>query len=385
MVPMDIAARLSIALGRDAALAGAAPEAGDRLPVRVLEVRADGKVLVDCGRFRAVAEVGFPVAPGDQFTVRVLDTRGTLRLEVIRPGLPAGQGLPLEPLPAEAARALPAALLRDVQANASRLLSVLPATPVPGEPGDLLTAVARVAALLRPLEPVPGTGIPDRLRELCRNSGLFLETKLQNELTGDGTEIATEHPTNPASVRRILAADLKAQLSGLVHELETGAAVVGAERQSAEMIRSARALLSEIVKQQTEITRTTDESRQLTLVHFSLPLNTPGGAARLKVGFPRRRRGRSGAFCAALLVDLDQLGPVRVDLQLTERHLAADLFVQTPEHKPVLEDHLAELRANLAPLFEDVRVSVRVSEKKVADFEWEDLRPAVAGRLDVRA
>ena len=139
------------------------------------------------------------------------------------------------------------------------------------------------------------------------------------------------------------------------------------------------------MQQQTEITRTTDESRQLTLVHFSLPLNTPEGAARLKVGFPRRRRGRSGGFRAALLVDLDRLGPVRVDLQLTGAPSGGGSLRAKAELKPVVEDHLAELRANLAPLFEDVRVSVRVSEKKVADFEWEDLRPAVAGRLDVRA
>ncbi len=51
----------------------------------------------------------------------------------------------------------------------------------------------------------------------------------------------------------------------------------------------------------------------------------------------------------------------------------------------MVQEQLAELRATLSPLFEGVRVSVRVSEKKVADFEWEDLRPARAGRLDVRA
>lgn len=182
-----------------------------------------------------------------------------------------------------------------------------------------------------------------------------------------------------------MAHDLKAQLAALVHELEAAASAPAA-RESSELLRSARALLGEIVQQQAEITRTADDARQLTLIHFSLPLTTREGAARLKVGFPRRRRrGSSGGHRAALLVDLDRLGPVRADLQLTESSLTADLFVSRVELKAAVEDRLAELQAGLAPLFASVRVAVRVSAKKVADFEWEDLRPARAGRLDVRA
>jgi hypothetical protein len=281
---------------------------------------------------------------------------------------------------------VPAPLLRDVQVQAGRLLAVLPQTPVPEDPAGLQAAVARITELLRPLEPGQGPDVPDRIQDLCRNSGLFLESRLQDELARDPAEFATARPANSAAVRRILAGDLKAQLSALVHELETGAPAANAGREASEMLRSARALLAEIVQQQAEITRTADESRQMTLIHFSLPLNTPQGAARLKVGFPRRRRrGRSGGHRAALLVELDRLGPVRADLQLAEGLLTADLFVRRDELKALIEKHVSELRSGLAPLFETVRVSVRVSEKKIADFEWEDLRPAVAGRLDVRA
>jgi hypothetical protein len=384
---MDISALVNIVMGRDAALLpGAAPEAGERLPVRVLEVRDDGKVLVDCGRFRAVAEVTFPVSAGDEFTVRVLGTQGTLRLEVVKPSPPAGPGLSADPLPAEAAPAVPAPLLRDAQVQAGRLLAVLPQTPMPEDPAGLQAAVARITELLRPLEPGQGPGVPDRIQDLCHNSGLFLESRLQDELARDPAQLATARPADSAAVRRILAADLKAQLSALVHDLESGTPATNAARESSEMLRAARALLSEIVQQQAEITRTTDESRQMTLIHFSLPLNTPQGAARIKVGFPRRkRRERSGGYRAALLVELDRLGSVRADLQLAEGLLAADLFVGKAELKALVEEHLSELRSGLAPLFEAVRVSVRVSEKKIADFEWEDLRPALAGRLDVRA
>ena len=158
-VPMDITALLSIALGRDAALPGAAPEAGDRLPVRVLEVREDGKVLVDCGRFRAVAEVTFPVAPGDEFTVRVLDTQGTLRLEVIRPGSAGGAGVAgWSPFRRKRLVRCPRHCCGTSRRTRAASCRFFPRPRCRGEPGDLQTAVARVAELLRPLEPGPGTG-----------------------------------------------------------------------------------------------------------------------------------------------------------------------------------------------------------------------------------
>jgi hypothetical protein len=383
---MDITALLSIALGREAGLTGVALQAGDQLPVRVLDVRADGKVLVDCGRFRAVAEVSFPVAAGEEFAVRVLDARGTLRLEVVRPPAAAGPTLPAEPLPTEPARTVPARLLREVQAQVGRLMTALPAHSAPGvEPGGLHTALARAAELLRPLDPGAGGNTPERLQDWCRNSGLLLEAQLQTKLRPDTTDAAPGRGVNSAAVRRILASDLKAQLAAIVHRLEAGEGSLAGARETSELAQSARTLLTEIVRQQAEITRTADESRQFTLIHFSLPLNAPGGTVRLKVGYPRRRKTRSNGHRAALLVDLDRLGAVRIDLHLADRWLSADLFVRRAELQPIVQEHVAELRETLSPMFEGVRVTVRVSEKKVADFEWEDLRPARAGRLDVRA
>lgn len=382
---MDIAALLNIAFDRDALLAEALPRMGDRFQVRVLEVRADGKALVDCGRFRAVAEVTFPVTAGEELSVRVIDTRGTLRLEAVRPS--SAPGVPAEAQPTEPAHALSPALLRDVRMQAGRLLSALPPVPAADEgPAGLRVALARVTALLQPLEPRPGGDLPERLQDYCRNSGLFLEARLASELAGDPAREAAARAPASAPLRRILAADLKAQLAALLHGLESGAPAAGSARESNELAQSARALLAEIVRQQGEITRTADESRHLTLIHFSLPLSAPQGAARLKIGYPRRRRKRPGdGHRAALLVELDRLGAVRADLHLAERQLSADLFVCRRELKPLVQEHVAELRDTLAPLFAEVRVTVRVSQRRVAEFEWEDLRPARAGRLDVRA
>ena len=284
-------------------------------------------------------------------------------------------------------RPIPDALLREVQAQSDRLLSALPgASAADADSGGLASALTRVAELLRPLELRTGGNAPERLQDFCRNSGLFLETRLQELLTREAAEGPAGRPVNAAALRRILATDLKAQLAAIVRGLEAGEPALAAGREANDMAQSARALLAEIVRQQGEITRTADDARQFTLVHFSLPLNAPQGGARLKVGFPRRRRKRPGdGHRAALLVELDRLGDGARRLA-PRRAIALGRPVREPARdeagRPGTRHRTARITISAV---RDVRVTVRVSEKKVADFEWEDLRPAVAGRLDVRA
>ena len=217
-------------------------KAGDRLPVRVLQVREDGKVLVDCGRFPGGRRGELPGGGRGGVHACACSTRAaTLRLEVVRPPTAAGAGLPAEAPPADPARAIPAGLLRDVQAQVGRLVTALPAGLGRGaEPGGLHAALARAAELLRPLEPGTGGNAPERLQDWCRNSGLLLEAQLQAELSPDATDAAPGRGVNSAAVRRILASDLKAQLAAIVHRLEAGEGLAGGRARRASW-RSRRA------------------------------------------------------------------------------------------------------------------------------------------------
>ena len=75
--------------------------AGDLLRLKVIDVREDNRALVDFGKFRALAEVAFPVTAGDELTVKVIDTKGQLRLTLVPAGAETatapGAAAPLKP------------------------------------------------------------------------------------------------------------------------------------------------------------------------------------------------------------------------------------------------------------------------------------------------
>ena len=220
-------------------------QAGDLLRLKVIDVREDRRALVAFGKFRALAEVAFPVSTGDELTVKVIDTKGQLRLTLV---------------PARADTA-----------------------------------------------PAPGAA----------------------------------EPSKP---------------------------------------------FAEIVRQQERIAARRDEAEAFQVIHFSLPLKDAGEGARLKIGYPSRRAGagREG-FRAALLLALDRLGPTRIDLSMLGRSLSLIFFVTSQTAWEAVEAHAGDLKPALVTLFDNVSVSVCVSEQKIADFEYEDQLAAGGRRLDVHA
>jgi hypothetical protein len=245
---MEIGSLIRIALnaGAEKLFLGEMPlRAGDMLRLKVIDVREDNRALVDFGKFRALAEVAFPVSTGDELTVKVIDTKGQLRLTLV----PAGAGT----------------------------------APTPG----------------------------------------------------------ASEPSKP---------------------------------------------FAEIVRQQERIADRRDEAEGFQVIHFSLPLKDAGEGARLKIGYPSRRQTatREG-FRAALLLALDRLGPTRIDLFMLERSLSLTFFVTSRTAQETVEAHAGDLKPALETLFDNVSVSVCVSEQKIADFEYEDQLAAGGRRLDVRA
>jgi len=59
---------------------------GDVFNINIIEVKDDQGALVDFGKFRALAKVQFPIKAGADIPVKVADTEGQLRLQVIDPG-----------------------------------------------------------------------------------------------------------------------------------------------------------------------------------------------------------------------------------------------------------------------------------------------------------
>ena len=361
--------------------------AGDLLRLKVIDVREDNRALVDFGKFRALAEVAFPVAAGDELTVKVIDTQGPLRLSLV----PAGAETAPTPAAAEPVRPFAAQSLTQLRQQLELVAEVIARTPGQAASGAIRSAIEDLRLFLAPLQTDAGAAqTTPRVQSLCEDSGIFFEKRLEIALSraiAEG-EAAGPPPADHPQVRRILAEDLKARLSAIKHLFESQAADLPAAglRAAAAFVTSADGLLTEIVRQQERIAARRDETEAFQVIHFSLPLKDAGEGARLKIGYPSRRQGatREG-FRAALLLALDRLGPTRIDLFMLERSLSLTFFVTSRTAQETVEAHSGDLKPALETLFDNVSVSVRVSEQKIADFEYEDPLPAGGRRLDVRA
>jgi hypothetical protein len=361
--------------------------AGDVLRLKVIDVREGLRALVDFGKFRALAEVAFPVAPGDELTVKVVDTRGQLRLALV----PAGAETAPAPAGSEPLQPFAAQSLTQFRQQLDQVAALIARSPDQAAAGALRSAVQELLLFLEPLQTDAGAAqTAPRVRSLCEDSGIFFEKRLEAALSRAATEgdAAGPPPADHPQVLRILAEDLKARLSAIKHLFETQAAdlPVAGSKVATAFVRATDELLSEIVRQQARIADRRDEVQAFQVIHFSLPLKDAGEGARLKIGYPSRRRGatREG-FRAALLLELDRLGSTRIDLFMLERSLSLTFFVTSRRAQETVEVRAGDLKPALESLFDNVSVSVCVSEQKIADFEFEDQLPAGGRRLDVRA
>ena len=385
---MDIGSLIRIALnaGDEKLFRDEMPlRVGDLLRLRVIDVREDNCALVDFGKFRALAEVGFPVSAGDELTVKVVDTQGQLRLTLVP------EGAKTVPVPAEPLRPFAAESLTQLRQQLEQLAEVIARPSGPAASVAIRNAIEDLRLFLEPLPTdAAAAQTTPRVRSLCEDSGIFFEKRLEIALSRAAAEggVAGPPSADHPQLRRILAEDLKARLSAITHLFESQAAELPAagSRAAAAFVTSADELLNEIVRQQERIASRRAEAEAFQVIHFSLPLKDAGEGARLKIGYPRRRAraGREG-FRAALLLALDQLGPTRIDLFMLERSLSLTFFVTSGTAQEAIEAQAGDLKPALETLFDNVSVSVCVSEKKIADFEYEDQLPAGGRRLDVRA
>ena len=65
---------------------------GYQLKAQIIDIKPNGRVLVDFGKFRSFAEVTFPVARGAVIDVKVSDIGEQIKLKVIDPELKNLQG-----------------------------------------------------------------------------------------------------------------------------------------------------------------------------------------------------------------------------------------------------------------------------------------------------
>jgi hypothetical protein len=218
-----------------------------------------------------------------------------------------------------------------------------------------------------------------RIRGFVENSGVYFEKRLEQAIhqLQDRTQpmTVTELSVQPA-IREIMVKDLKPNLLILKQMLDTQSMNVKADdRQMLETLKSVvQRTVAHIDQQQTMATeRPVDPDLFQSFSHF-LFLTDNQRNARLKVYYAKK--GRDDAHKkprVSLLLEMDRMGMVRTDLWKAGKDLNVTFFVQNTKIKTAVEAEHHLIGEMLKPIFDTVAVSVVVNEKKIAEFDGEDL------------
>jgi len=360
---------------------------GELIRLRVLELVSADRALVDLGKMRAVADVRFPVTPGEEIEVRVEDIGRQLRLRTLPPQNVPTAGTAEAPV----AQTLQLSRLAEaLQQDIIRVLSGLQGdqTASARPPGAILEALKTVTGLLTPMEPLGDTlEVAARLQQRVESSGLFFEKKLEQILPAP---IREGEPLDPAIHKRaveLAGGDLKAQLMVLRRYLALSDNLLDRHLgdTAARMSRNISGWLNEINEQQQQSVRQSDPNQAYQVLLFELPIRGLRRPGSLKAYFKRRRRGGGrGGFHLSLLLSMDRLGDVRGDFVMRDKELALSLFVADEPTLELLRTHAAVVRAALQVHFRRVALSIRLSEQKVRDFERVDLPASDDRRINMR-
>jgi hypothetical protein len=364
---------------------------GDVFNLRIIEVKDDQRVLVDFGKFRALAEVKFPVKPGAELLARVTGTDGQLRLQMIDPDSKdtAGNKNVIGQI-----EILSSDMFNRIQSDIKQAVGQMLSLPVRQQPPRYVRNA--LAALNTHFESFdlskPVAKLMPVLKLYVENAGFFFEKKLADIIDpfvqGPGSEgKSTQELTQAPPVKKVLANDLKPvlfMLKGFLENPELSAKFLNT-RNLSSFRSNLDLLLADIFNQQSRAAHKHDLPDPYHVFSFALPLKENQPRAKLKFYFPKRRKnGSKNGFKISLLLDMDNIGKIRTDFLLLKKDLAITFFVNDDTRKTKFEENFEELRTQLEPIFDSFILRTIVSPKKISDFQREDLDLSNDKQIDLR-
>ena len=398
---------------------------GESLTGKVLRVEADGRLLIDLGRFRALAQANIPVQPGQRLNLIVETVGDPIHLRLHQPAdAPAARPVPqMAPTlmfkPAELqliaktidklVGRLPLSAQNQTMADSLKPAAVESFPDVFNSRGDVtalgvakgtlqansaLRTIEQSLAQLGVLLAKPSIDAPvqqwvEVLRTHLEDHGHLFETRLAHVL--ESARQGGEKGTEPV-LKAVLRHDLKPQLLTLRSFLSASddqvvaALARRADAQEVAMLRQAVDRLLGHVEQQQQrgIQRSGDGDTYQVFAHL-LPVKEDAEPVRIKIYYPRKRAGgqEREPHRIALLLTMDRLGSVRADIAMVGRLLSVRFFVEDRSVCDLFDHHLHLIDELLAGFFDQIDVAAFVSREKIDQFEGEDLTGVPAGKVDV--
>ena len=361
---------------------------GNILKLKILELRGD-RALIDFGNFRATADIKVPVIRGQELRVKILESGRQLKMGVLKPEYKN----PTEMDAVSSRKENPAEVsLKKAQTDLRQIIDQI-REPVVGKLDNqsIVNVLNRLNSHFEPIDLTNTiTTLVSRLKSYLENSGIFFEKSLEQSLLnsfGSAESVSPKQLAELPEIKHILDRDLKANLLALKFLIDDkeGLQRLFNPRVLASFQNSINSLLSDIIQQQGRAVGQMDTMESSLVFEYLLPLDPEGQSARLKVYYQEKHNSTAKkGFRISLLLSMDRLGDLRTDFFLLDNDLTITFYVQKDSVRDRFRQNLAELQELLVGSFNQILMKVVVSEKKVSDFDHEDIRDPGDRQVDLR-
>jgi hypothetical protein len=370
---------------KDIGIDRATIKTGDILRLRVLEILSDHRVAVDFGKFRANAEIKFPVTVGEELMAKVVETGRQFRLQVTHADSEAASRSfgKFEFLSNEIFQRSRS----DIQ-QIHHQINNLDTHKLPPSFHQALDNIQRYFTSLTLGENTAKLAVD--LKAYLEHSGFFFEKRIEdilNQLLESSAKFSTKRAIDSAEIKRIFSSDLKPNLLLLKDLFETRATMLTfADAKNLIKLRAAvDALLTDIGNQQKMAVRKQVHQNPFHVLALLLPLTQKEQTAKIKVYYPKKRKAAAkNGFKISILLNMSQLGQIRTDLFLLNKDLTITFFVKDETNKNTLEKHYSEIKTSLQHWFDYIIIRSVISKKKIKAFHREDWDISDDKRVNVR-
>lgn len=359
---------------------------GDILRLKVLEILSDHRVAVDFGKFRANAEIKFPVNVGEELMAKVVETGRQFRLQVahsdsVASGRVFGKFEFLSNEIFQRSRS-------DIRQIHHQIKNLPDIHKLPPSIHQALDNIQRHFTALTLGENT--AKLAADLKAYFEHSGFFFEKRIEDiliQLLESSAKLSSKRIIDSAEIKRLFSNDLKPNLLLLKDMFETRAATpTTADAKNLTKLRAAvEALLADIGNQQSLAVRKQFHPDPFHVLALLLPLTQKEPTAKLKVYYPKKHKAAAkNGFKISILLNMSHLGQIRTDLFLLNKDLTITFFVKDETNKNTLEKHYSEIETSLQPWFDYIIIRSVISKKKIKEFHREDWNISDEKRVNVR-
>jgi hypothetical protein len=359
---------------------------GDFLRLKVLEILGDHRVSVDFGKFRANAEIKFPVVVGEELMAKVVETGRQFRLQVAHVDSEAANRAfgKFEFLSNEIFQRSQS----EIKQVYHQLNNLSETHKLPPSIHQALDNIQRHFTALTLGENT--AKLAADLKAYLEHSGFFFEKRIEDilkQLLESSAKFSTKRAIDSAEIKRLFSNDLKPNLLLLKDIFETRAATLTTvDAKNLTKLRAAvDALLADIGNQQSLAVKKQLHPDPFHVLALLLPLTQKEQTAELKVYYPKKGKAAAkNGFKISILLNMSHLGQIRTDLFLLNKDLTITFFVEDEINKNTLEKHYSEIKTSLQTWFDYIIIRSVISRKKIKEFHQEDWNISDDKRVNVR-